>query len=173
MDLCAIDFCNSGRRGGEVRVAKAVPCGGRGWYTQKLYIDIESTASCRTSAWLVEIDRNPSISQRQLLLERARLLRNHGMTREPETFTEHTLAFDVGGAVNPWHYEMAEPGLNYRASDMHCALGLSQLAKLTRFANGGGRWRLPMTRASRPWPLWSGPCRGAPDARRSGISTWC
>ena len=72
--------------------------------------------------------------ENQTLLERARLLRNHGMTREPATFTEHTLAFDAGGAVNPWHYEMAEPGLNYRASDIHCALGLSQLAKFARFS---------------------------------------
>ena len=72
--------------------------------------------------------------ENQTLLERARLLRNHGMTRERATFTERAQAFDTGGAVNPWHYEMAAPGLNYRASDIHCALGLSQLAKLTRFS---------------------------------------
>ena len=69
-----------------------------------------------------------------ILLERVRMLRNHGMTRDPASFTEHALAFDAGGAVNPWHYEMATPGLNYRASDIHCALGLSQLAKLERFS---------------------------------------
>ena len=68
------------------------------------------------------------------LLERARRLRNHGMIREPAAFTEHALAFDAGGAVNPWHYEMPVPGLNYRASDIHCALGLSQLGKLERFS---------------------------------------
>ena len=67
------------------------------------------------------------------LLERARRLRNHGMSWEPAAFTEHALAFDEGGAANPWHYEMPEPGLNYRASDIHCALGLSQLGKLDRF----------------------------------------
>ncbi len=33
----------------------------------------------------------------------------------------------------PWQYEIAEVGLNYRASDLHCALGLSQLGKLKRF----------------------------------------
>ena len=68
------------------------------------------------------------------LLKRARRLRNHGMTREPASFTEHTLAFDASGATNPWHYEMSAPGLNYRASDIHCALGLSQLGKLARFS---------------------------------------
>ena len=67
------------------------------------------------------------------LLARARLLRNHGMTREPAAFTEHALAVDSDGAANPWHYEMPEPGLNYRASDIHCALGLSQLGKLEQF----------------------------------------
>ena len=34
----------------------------------------------------------------------------------------------------PWWYEMPEPGFNYRLPDILCALGLSQLAKLPRFA---------------------------------------
>ncbi len=71
--------------------------------------------------------------QDRTLLERARRLRNHGMERESEAFTERTLALDAGDTANPWHYEMPEPGLNYRASDIHCALGLSQLGKLERF----------------------------------------
>ena len=71
--------------------------------------------------------------QDRALLARVRRLRNHGMTRDPGAFTEHALAFDAGGAANPWHYEMPGPGLNYRASDIHCALGLSQLGKLERF----------------------------------------
>jgi UDP-4-amino-4,6-dideoxy-N-acetyl-beta-L-altrosamine transaminase len=53
------------------------------------------------------------------LAERLRRLRSHGITR-PE-----------GG--DPWVYEMAEPGFNYRLPDINCALGLSQLAKLDRF----------------------------------------
>ena len=72
--------------------------------------------------------------ENRTLLAHARRLRNHGMTRETGAFTEHALAFDAGGAVNPWHYEMAAPGLNYRASDLHCALGLNQLGKLARFS---------------------------------------
>ena len=71
--------------------------------------------------------------QDRALLERARRLRNHGMTRDPAAFIEHGLAFDADSGANPWHYEMPEPGLNYRASDIHCALGLSQLGKLERF----------------------------------------
>ena len=33
-----------------------------------------------------------------------------------------------------WYYELVEPGFNWRATDIQCALGLSQLAKLPRFA---------------------------------------
>ena len=55
------------------------------------------------------------------LAERLRRLRSHGMVR-PE-------------GAEPWWYEMPEPGFNYRLPDILCALGLSQLAKLPRFAD--------------------------------------
>ncbi len=51
---------------------------------------------------------------------RMRVLRNHGIERDP-------------GAAKPWYYEMHEIGFNFRASDVHCALGLSQLKKLDGF----------------------------------------
>ncbi len=54
------------------------------------------------------------------LAARLRTLRSHGMVR-PE-------------GAEPWWYEMPEPGFNYRLPDILCALGLSQLAKLPRFA---------------------------------------
>ena len=60
-------------------------------------------------------------------------LRNHGMTRNTMDFSNRELAFASDGDVNPWYYEMAEPGFNYRATDIHCALGTSQLGKLSRF----------------------------------------
>ena len=65
--------------------------------------------------------------------ERLRVFRNHGMIQVPEKFTHRDLAFGANGQPNPWYYEMPEPGFNYRASDIHCALGLSQLGKLDRF----------------------------------------
>ena len=65
---------------------------------------------------------------------RLRRVRTHGMTRDADALTRPELAFDpASGAVNPWYYEMAAPGLNYRLSDLHAALGLSQLGKLPRF----------------------------------------
>ena len=33
----------------------------------------------------------------------------------------------------PWYYEMVELGYNFRISDIHCALGISQLKKLELF----------------------------------------
>jgi UDP-4-amino-4,6-dideoxy-N-acetyl-beta-L-altrosamine transaminase len=59
--------------------------------------------------------------------------RTHGMVRDPAQFTERDLALDGQGNPNPWYYEMPEPGYNYRATDMQCALGLSQLRKLDRY----------------------------------------
>lgn len=47
--------------------------------------------------------------------------RSHGLIRESDP-------------SEPWAYELREPGFNYRAPDILCALGLSQLKKLARFA---------------------------------------
>jgi UDP-4-amino-4,6-dideoxy-N-acetyl-beta-L-altrosamine transaminase len=67
------------------------------------------------------------------IAHKLRLLRSHGMTRDPRNFTQPSEAFDRDGGPNPWYYEMAEPGYNFRASDIACALGASQLGKLDRF----------------------------------------
>jgi UDP-4-amino-4,6-dideoxy-N-acetyl-beta-L-altrosamine transaminase len=68
-----------------------------------------------------------------VLADKLGLARNHGMTRDEDRFSNLDAAFDTDGSVNPWYYEMHVPGYNYRASDLHCALGTSQLAKLDRF----------------------------------------
>ncbi|EGP06599.1 4-keto-6-deoxy-N-Acetyl-D-hexosaminyl-(lipid carrier) aminotransferase [Bradyrhizobiaceae bacterium SG-6C] len=70
-----------------------------------------------------------------VLYERLTRLRNHGMTRDPLRFSNDDLAFGADGSSNPWYYEMPEIGFNYRASDIHCALGLSQLRKLSVFVS--------------------------------------
>lgn len=69
----------------------------------------------------------------QRLAERMRLLRNHGMSRDPAAFTIPAQALDQDGTVNPWYYEMLALGPNYRITDFACALGLSQLRKLEHF----------------------------------------
>lgn len=67
------------------------------------------------------------------LAARLRRLRAHGIEKNATFFTQRDLGFDPSGAPNPWYYEQLELGLNYRASDIACALGISQLAKLDGF----------------------------------------
>ncbi len=62
------------------------------------------------------------------LAERLRLFRSHGIVRDPDRFR------DPPPMPEPWLYEMQALGYNYRLPDVLCALGLSQLAKLPRFA---------------------------------------
>lgn len=69
----------------------------------------------------------------QEIADHVRRMRNHGMTRDPETFLDREEGFAADGSPNPWYYEMHEPGFNYRATDIHCALGESQLRKLPAF----------------------------------------
>lgn len=69
----------------------------------------------------------------EALYEKLLRMRNHGMVREPEKFIQSDEGFDADGRTNPWYYEMVEPGFNYRASELQCGLGLSQLGKLGRF----------------------------------------
>lgn len=59
----------------------------------------------------------------------ARLVRHrsHGIIHDPAGFRV------PGQTPGPWYHEMPEPGFNYRASDILCALGRSQLAKLSDF----------------------------------------
>ena len=54
------------------------------------------------------------------LYQKLQLLRTHGITKTPNKLKENH-----GG----WYYEMQELGYNYRLSDIHAALGVSQLSK--------------------------------------------
>ena len=51
-------------------------------------------------------------------------LRTHGITKETARLTR---------SDGPWYYEQQALGYNYRISDIHAALGVSQLKKLGRF----------------------------------------
>lgn len=67
------------------------------------------------------------------IAHRVRQWRGHGIEREPTALQDRQAGFD-GDMPNPWYYEMPEIGFNYRLSDINCALALSQLRKLDRFA---------------------------------------
>lgn len=70
------------------------------------------------------------------LADRLWRLAIHGLQRDPARFENPALGFshDEGEALaNPWYYELQELGFNYRLSELHAALALSQLRKLKRF----------------------------------------
>lgn len=59
------------------------------------------------------------------LARRLRLLRTHGITRDPGVMSKAS----EGG----WYYEQLELGFNYRMTDIQAALGASQLQKVDQF----------------------------------------
>lgn len=67
------------------------------------------------------------------IASKLRRSRDHGITREAAGFTQSDMAVAADGSVNVWYYELGGLGLNYRLSDINCALGLSQLKKLPSF----------------------------------------
>jgi UDP-4-amino-4,6-dideoxy-N-acetyl-beta-L-altrosamine transaminase len=64
------------------------------------------------------------LSSNQELLERIARFRDHCLIRDRAEARE---------SEGPWYYEIEELGFNYRLSDIHCALGLSQLRRLKDF----------------------------------------
>jgi dTDP-4-amino-4,6-dideoxygalactose transaminase len=66
------------------------------------------------------VAKDPAVAQR------AREFHNIGLVRDPDRF-------EITGQ-GPWHQEVHELGVNYRLTDVGCALGLSQLRRLPEFA---------------------------------------
>lgn len=59
------------------------------------------------------------------LAKTMRMLRSHGITREPEDF--------INEPDGPWYYEQQMLGFNYRMTDIQAGLGLNQMANLDEF----------------------------------------
>ena len=57
------------------------------------------------------------ISKNKKISQKIELLRNHSIKKER----------------HEWKYKIFETGMNYRISDIHCALGISQLKKVDKF----------------------------------------
>jgi dTDP-4-amino-4,6-dideoxygalactose transaminase len=71
---------------------------------------------------------------------KARLLRTHGVTRNPSDFmglvdppAQIAARMSPLSEHGPWYYEMQDLGYNYRLTDIQCALGRSQLCQLPAF----------------------------------------
>jgi len=57
--------------------------------------------------------------------ERMRLLRSHGVTRDPKRMR--------AAAPGAWYYEQVALGYNYRMTDIHAALGSSQMKRIDAY----------------------------------------
>ena len=88
------------------------------------------------------------------LAARMRVFRNHGITTD----------FRQREKVGAFFYEMTELGYNYRLSDIHCALGLSQLRKLPAWVQRRQEIAAQYDRA------FAGHALVRPLAKRAGIS---
>lgn len=65
------------------------------------------------------------LTNRRDLFEKLKLLRTHGMTREP--------AMMEGESDGPWYYQQVALGFNYRMTDIQAALGSSQMRRIDDF----------------------------------------
>ena len=55
---------------------------------------------------------------------KAAMFRTHGITRDPN---------EMKANEGPWWYEQHDLGFNYRLTDLQCALGIAQMAKIDKF----------------------------------------
>ena len=95
------------------------------------------------------------LTNRSDYYEKLCLFRTHGITKDPTKFLPKNGTPDPGPRTRngDWYYEMHALGFNYRISDIHAALGMSQLRKLDRFVSRrreiAGRYRTAF--ADSPW----------------------
>lgn len=120
------DACH-GTGGGFIHEGREWKLGGHPW------ADI-TTFSFHPVKTLTTVEGGILVTDIDEIADRARVLRTHGMVREAASFegfgTSGGTAFDE---VGPWVYEMQELGYNFRITDLQCALGRSQLRKLSGF----------------------------------------
>jgi len=91
------------------------------------------------------------------LAQRLRRLRSHGIARGPEF---------IPPGEGPWYYQLLELGFNYRITDIQCALGRSQLRRLSAIKERRAQIvssytdRLSAVHGLNPpaWPVSTDPC---------------
>jgi UDP-4-amino-4,6-dideoxy-N-acetyl-beta-L-altrosamine transaminase len=66
-----------------------------------------------------------AVTNDEKLAERMRLLRSHGVTRDPGLMTK--------SSEGDWYYQQVDLGFNYRMTELQAALGNSQMQRLDEF----------------------------------------
>jgi len=69
-----------------------------------------------------------ALTNNDLLGKRMRLLRSHGITSDENDMVPHA-------PEELWYYQQISLGFNYRMTDIHAALGLSQVQRLDEFVD--------------------------------------
>lgn len=119
------DGCH-GIGGGFVHEGKAYKIGGHRW------ADI-TTFSFHPVKSMTTGEGGMLVTDNDAYADKARMLRSHGVERNPEKLQGFGSAEGPLAEQGPWIYEMQELGYNYRITDLQCALGRSQLRKLPGF----------------------------------------
>jgi len=68
-----------------------------------------------------------ALTNDKAVARRMELLRSHGITRSPGEMTH--------APDGPWYYQQIALGFNFRMTDLHAALGISQLARLRAYVD--------------------------------------
>ncbi len=92
---------------------------GNGRYSDITVFSFHPVKIITTGEGGMAMTNNPALAKTM------RMLRSHGITREPEDF--------INESDGPWYYEQQMLGFNYRMTDIQAALGLSQMANLDEF----------------------------------------
>lgn len=66
-----------------------------------------------------------AVTNKDDLARKMDLLRSHGITRDPALMTHEP--------DGPWYYQQVDLGYNYRMTELHAALGVSQMQRLDDF----------------------------------------
>lgn len=101
--------------GGEYQGSKIGSC----QYSDMSVLSFHPVKSITTAEGGAVMTNNEELNRRAVLFAK------HGVTRDPQQMK--------GASEGPWYYQQIELGYNYRLSDLHAALGISQLRKLDSF----------------------------------------
>jgi UDP-4-amino-4,6-dideoxy-N-acetyl-beta-L-altrosamine transaminase len=101
--------------GGDYKESKIGGCE----YSDISVVSFHPVKSITTAEGGAVLTNDPEIAQR------AALFAKHGITRDDELMQ--------GESHGPWYYQQLHLGYNYRMSDLHAALGISQLKRIDKF----------------------------------------